>query len=433
MFIIHKRYEKIRIMIITNITARQILDSRGTPTIEADVWLKDGSMGRAAVPSGASTGVHEAHELRDGESAYGGNGVLKAVSNVDGEINSLLKGLMADDQFLIDKKMIDLDGTPNKERLGANAILAVSLACAHAAAKSRNIHLYRHINDIAQNPDMSIPMPMMNVLNGGKHATNSSDFQEFMIVPKIASSYSHAVQIGCEIFAALKKEIAKGGHSTAVGDEGGFTYPVTSNTQMLELLNKACAAAGYEPGNDVSYALDVAASEFFENNTYNLATENRRIYSHEQIDYLADMAKSYPIVSIEDGLSEDEWSEWQALRLKLGNIQLVGDDLLVTNPERLQKAINLKAGNAILIKPNQIGTLTETIKSITLAKENGWNTIISHRSGETEDVTIAHLAIGTGAGQIKTGSLSRSERTAKHNEIMRMESIDKNLKISNIF
>lgn len=420
-------------MIIINITARQILDSRGMPTIEADVWLNDGSLGRAAVPSGASTGIHEAHELRDGDTAYGGNGVLKAVSNVNGEINSLLKGIMADDQYLIDQKMIELDGTPNKERIGANAILAVSLACAHAAAKSRNLHLYRHINDIAHNPEMSIPIPMMNVLNGGKHASNSSDFQEFMIIPTSANSYSHAVQIGCEIFHALKKQIAQGGHTTAVGDEGGFTYPVTSNTQMLDLLNRASEEAGYKPGLDLSYALDVAASEFFENSQYNLVTESRQLSSLEQIEYLSDIANRYSIISIEDGLSQDEWQEWQSLTTKLGHIQLVGDDLLVTNPDRLKKAIDLGAGNAILIKPNQIGTLTETIKSITLAKSNGWNTIISHRSGETEDVTIAHLAIGTGAGQIKTGSLSRSERTAKHNEIMRMESFDKNLKVVNPF
>ncbi|MCU0667005.1 MAG: phosphopyruvate hydratase [Patescibacteria group bacterium] len=420
-------------MIITNITARQILDSRGTPTVEAEVWLNDGSLGRAAVPSGASTGIHEAHELRDKEKAYGGNGVLKAVDHVKGEINLTLRGKMADDQFLIDQKMIDLDGTPNKERLGANAILAVSLACAHAAAKSRNIQLYRHINDIAGNPEMSVPMPMMNVLNGGKHASNSSDFQEFMIIPIGANSYSHAVQIGCEIFQALKKEISKAGHTTAVGDEGGFTYPVTSNTQMLDLLNTATSLAGYTPGIDVSYGLDVASSEFFENNQYLLATENRKLTSADMIDYLSQITANYPIVSIEDGLSEDDWDSWVKLTAKLGDVQLVGDDLLVTNPERLQKAIDLKAGNSILIKPNQIGTLTETLKSINLAKQNGWNTVISHRSGETEDVSIAHLAIGTGAGQIKTGSLSRSERTAKHNEIMRMESIDGKLKIVNVF
>jgi enolase len=420
-------------MIITNITARQILDSRGTPTVEAEVWLNDGSLGRAAVPSGASTGIHEAHELRDKEKAYGGNGVLKAVDHVKGEINLTLRGKMADDQFLIDQKMIDLDGTPNKERLGANAILAVSLACAHAAAKSRNIQLYRHINDIAGNPEMSVPMPMMNVLNGGKHASNSSDFQEFMIIPIGANSYSHAVQIGCEIFQALKKETSKAGHTTAVGDEGGFTYPVTSNTQMLDLLNTATSLAGYTPGIDVSYGLDVASSEFFENNQYLLATENRKLTSADMIDYLSQITANYPIVSIEDGLSEDDWDSWVKLTAKLGDVQLVGDDLLVTNPERLQKAIDLKAGNSILIKPNQIGTLTETLKSINLAKQNGWNTVISHRSGETEDVSIAHLAIGTGAGQIKTGSLSRSERTAKHNEIMRMESIDGKLKIVNVF
>jgi enolase 1/2/3 len=417
-------------MKITRINARQIIDSRGTPTVEADVWLDDGTMGRAAVPSGASTGAHEAHELRDGEKAYGGKGVLKAVGHIEGEIASALTGMMADDQFKLDQTMIDLDGTANKSRFGANAILAVSLAAAHAAAAARKLPLYKHINDIAGNPKMSLPMPMMNVLNGGKHASNSSDFQEFMIVPIGANSYAQAVQIGCEIFMALKKEIAAGGHSTAVGDEGGLTYPVSSNTEMLEFLQKATKAAGYIPGKDVAFALDVASSELFTGGGYTLATESRTITNAEMITYLADIAYKYPVVSIEDGLAEDEWQAWTDLTGQLGTIQLVGDDLLVTNPERLQRAINQRAGNAILIKPNQIGTLTETLHAIKLAQDNNWRTVVSHRSGETEDVTIAHLAVGAGAGQIKTGSLTRSERNAKHNELMRIEEGNDSLDIA---
>lgn len=420
-------------MDISKINARQILDSRGSPTVEADVWLKNGVFGRAAVPSGASTGAHEAHELRDGGKAFGGKGVTKAIANIEDEINSCLKGILADDQFLLDKKMIELDGTPNKSRLGANAILAVSLACAHAAANARQIALYSHINDIAQKPAKTIPMPMMNVLNGGQHASNSADFQEFMIVPLAAKTYADAVQIGAEIFQSLKKEIASHGMSTAVGDEGGFTFPVKSNTEMLDLLGEATKVAGYRPHDDVAYALDVAASEFFTEGKYVLKTENRQLSGAEMIEYLDQIKQKYPIVSIEDGLAEDEWSDWEALTRQLGSIQLVGDDLLVTNPDRLKKAIDAKAANAILIKPNQIGTLTETIQAIQMAQASGWRTIISHRSGETEDVTIAHLAVGTGAGQIKTGSLSRSERTAKHNELMRIQSADQSLQLANPF
>lgn len=412
------------IMDISDIKARQILDSRGVPTVEADVWLSNGVFGRAAVPSGASTGAHEAHELRDGGKPFGGKGVTKAIANIEGEIRQHLKGTLADDQFQIDHKLIELDGTPNKSRLGANSILAVSLACAHAAAKTRNLALYQHINDIAQTPAKSIPMPMMNVLNGGQHASNSSDFQEFMIIPLRATSYAEAVQVGAEVFHSLKKLIASEGHSTAVGDEGGFTYPVKSNTEMLDLLNKASTAAGYQSGTDVAYALDIAASEFFDDGEYKLKTENRSLSGSEMIDYILQIQQDYPVLSIEDGLSEDEWSDWVDLTSRLPGTQLVGDDLLVTNPTRLQKAIDSKASNAILIKPNQIGTLTETIQAIQLAQKNNFRTIISHRSGETEDVTIAHLAVGTGAGQIKTGSLSRSERTAKHNELMRIESSD---------
>lgn len=420
-------------MKISAIKARWILDSRGVPTVEAEVWLESGIYGRAAVPSGASTGVHEALELRDGAKAFGGKGVLKAVANVEGEIADCLHGLMADNQFLIDQKMIDLDGTPNKSRLGANAILAVSLACAHAAANYRHIPLYAQINDIAQNPPMSIPMPMMNVLNGGKHATNSADFQEYMIIAKKAESYAQAIQVADEIFQALKSEIAATGASTAVGDEGGFTYPVKSNTEMLDLLNKATEAAGYQVGVDVGYALDVAASELFKDGKYDLKTEGRQLDSSEMIDYLETIARKYPMLSIEDGIDQDAWEDWVDLTKRLGEFQLVGDDLLVTNPDRLQRAIHQQAGNAILIKPNQIGTLTETIHTLQLAQQHGWRTVISHRSGETEDVTIAHLAIGTGANQIKTGSLSRSERNAKHNEIMRIEFIDQSLRLANPF
>jgi enolase len=421
-------------MKIHHINARQILDSRGNPTVEADVWLDNGVYGRAAVPSGASTGSHEAHELRDGDEAYGGLGVARAVENIHGDIQSALKGIAADDQFLIDETMIKLDGTENKSRLGANAMLAVSLAAAHAAAKSRGVILYQHINDIAGKPPMSLPMPMMNVLNGGKHATGSSDFQEFMIVPVGARTMAEAVQIGSEVFQALKKLMGSVGYSTAVGDEGGFTYPLTArNTEMLEILEQAVEFAGYTVGMDVVFAIDVAASEFYEEGRYTLQAEQRTLSPDEMIDYLTEIVHTYPVVSVEDGLAEDEWAGWTQLTERLGATQLVGDDLLVTNKSRLERAIQEKAANAILIKPNQIGTLTETLRAIELAQKNGWRTIISHRSGETEDVTIAHIAIGTGAGQIKTGSLSRSERVAKYNELMRLEEIDKKLHLSQPF
>lgn len=427
------KYEIIKNMKIQQIIARQILDSRGTPTVEADVILENGIMGRAAVPSGASTGVHEAHELRDGGRDYDGKAVNNAVNNIQTEIADELKGVMADDQYLIDDKLIELDGTDNKSRLGANSVLAVSLACAHAAANFRGIPLYKQINDIDQDPEMSLPMPMMNVLNGGQHASNSSDFQEFMIVPVSAKSYAEAVKIGAEIFMTLKRQIAESGHSTAVGDEGGFTYPIKSNSDMLEILNKAALHAGYEPGRDIAYALDVAASEFYKDGLYELKSEGRRLSSPEMINYLSNLTNKYAVVSIEDGLEQDQWPAWQELTTKMGSIQLVGDDLLVTNQARLQQAIEKKAANAILIKPNQIGTLTETLKAIELAKKSGFNAIVSHRSGETEDVTIAHIAVGTGAGQIKTGSLSRSERNAKHNELMRIEQSEPSLQTLNPF
>ena len=418
-------------MIITKIVARQILDSRGNPTVEADVWLDSGVFGRAAVPSGASTGIHEAHELRDKMHDYNGQGVTKAVNYINTEINDKLNGVAADDQFLIDQKMIDFDGTENKSRLGANSILAVSLACAHAAAKERGVPLYKHINDIAHGPEMSMPMPMMNVLNGGKHASHSSDFQEFMIMPTSANSYAQAVQMGAEVFHALKEIISKTGYSTAVGDEGGFTYPVESNSDMFDLLVAACYVTGYELGTEVNFAIDAAASEFYDGDIYTLASENRQINSDELSEYYMDLSSRYPLISIEDSHGQDDWEAWVDLSKNLHNTQLVGDDLLVTNVERLQKAIDKKACNSILIKPNQIGSLTETIRAIQLAKSNDFNVIVSHRSGETEDTTIAHIAVGTGAGQIKTGSLSRSERNAKHNELMRIEEMESSLKLSN--
>ncbi len=420
-------------MKISRIIARQILDSRGLPTVEAEVWLEDGTYGRAATPSGASTGVYEALELRDGGKAFTGKGVTKAIDNIEREIATTLQGADVNDQTTIDQKMIDLDGTPNKSRLGANATLAVSLASAHAAANAKKVPLYKHINSLAGNPEMSIPMPMFNVLNGSKHGSNSSDFQEFMVIPKGAKTYAEAIQTGAEVFQALKKEIASTGASVSVGDEGGFTLAVKSNTEMLDVLTKATELAGYKPGDSIGYALDVASSEFFENGNYSLVTEQRKLSGKEMINYLAAIAEEYPILSIEDGLDQDAWEDWKLLTEKLGKIQLVGDDILVTNPERLQRAIDQKAGNAILIKLNQIGTLTETIEAIQLAQKHGWRTVVSHRSGETEDVSIVHLAIGTGADQIKTGSLSRGERTAKHNELLRIESRDKSLRLAQPF
>lgn len=407
-----------------------ILDSRGNPTVEAEVWCGD-VMGRAAAPSGASTGAHEAHELRDGGKAFAGKGVQRALKNIHEQIKDSLLGLSADEQSRIDEVMIELDGSENKSHLGANAILPVSLAVAHAAAGVRNVALYKHINDIADNPPMSLPLPMFNVLNGGSHAAHSSDFQEYMLVPVQATSYRESVQVASEIFTSLKNVLDDKKLSTNVGDEGGFAPSVSSNTAMLDLLLAATKEAEYTPGTDVIFALDVAASEFYKAEKYNLATEKRELDTAQMIEYLQTITKQYPVVSIEDGLHEDDWDGWTELTKKLGETQLVGDDLLVTNQGRLEKAIEHKAGNAILIKPNQIGTLTETIKTIAVAKEAGWNTVVSHRSGETEDVTIAHIAVGTGAGQIKTGSVSRGERTAKHNELMRIEDDAEQLGLSN--
>lgn len=422
-------------MEIKNIVGRYILDSRGNPTVEVDVWLACGVFGRASVPSGASTGVHEAHELRDGGKAFGGLGVQKALQNIAEKIAPNIQGMRADDQFAIDKKMIELDGTANKSSLGANAILAVSLAVAHAASKARGVLLYSHINDIAGGVRKSIPMPMMNILNGGKHAAGSTDIQETMIIPIGAQNYRQAVQMGTEVFHKLGELLKKAGYATTVGDEGGYAPSVKNgNQEAIDYVLKAITEAGYEPAKDIAIALDVASSEIYQDGKYNLKTEGRLLDSEQMIAWYKQLMSSYPIISIEDGLAEDDWQGWQKLTSELGDkLQLVGDDLLVTNTERLSKAIDQKAGNSILIKPNQIGTLTETLRAIQMAQANNWRSIVSHRSGETEDTTIAHIAIGTGAGQIKTGSLSRSERTAKHNELIRLELIDSSLGLNNPF
>ena len=422
-------------MDIHSITARQILDSRGNPTIEADVTLESGAFGRAAVPSGASTGSHEACELRDSDAHdYNGLSVHKAVAAVNSEIRQALIGKRADDQFQLDRIMIALDGTPNKSRLGANAILAVSLACARAAAAKRHVPLYRHLNDIAGKPQMSLPMPMMNIVNGGKHAAGGADIQEGMVIPTGAQTIEDAVRMGAEIFHALKKHLSSEGLSTQVGDEGGFAIAVTDNARVLELLMLATEQAGYKPGTDVVFALDVASAELYKDGAYHLARENKVLAAPEMIDWYRQLIEQYPsLVSIEDGLGEDDWDNWPKLTEHLKGTQLVGDDLLVTNLERLNRAIELKAANAILIKLNQIGTLTETIEVINRAKAAGFGTVISHRSGETEDVFIAHLAVGTGAGQIKTGSLSRSDRVAKYNELIRISEQEPDLRLSHPF
>jgi enolase len=407
---------------VSKVQAREILDSRGNPTIEVDVWLADGSFGRAAVPSGASTGSHEAVELRDGEARYGGKGVLKAVGNV----NNQIAGAIVDkdlDQRSLDEEMIRLDGTENKGALGANAILGVSMAFAKAAAASQQESLYQYFARIAgsQKP-ISLPLPMMNILNGGQHAENSTDLQEFMIVPVGAANFREALRYGAEIFHALKKILTKRGLNTTVGDEGGYAPALGSNEEALKTIIEAIEAAGYKPGQDIAIAIDAAATEFYAGGKYVLKSEGKELSSEEMVELYIDWIRKYPIVSIEDGLAEDDWEGWKLMTEKLGDrLQIVGDDLFVTNIARLKRGIEEKAGNSILIKLNQIGTVSETIEAINMAHEAGFTAVVSHRSGETEDSTIADLVVGLGTGQIKTGSLCRSERTAKYNQLLRIE------------
>jgi enolase len=404
---------------IAGIRAREILDSRGNPTIEVDVRLSGGALGRAAVPSGASTGIHEALELRDGDAKrYAGKGVLNAVRNVNQAIARALKGFDAANQSALDAALIALDGTDNKSKLGANAMLGASLAAAHAAASAQGLPLYRYLNSAAH----LMPVPMMNVVNGGRHADSSVDMQEFMIVPVGALNIGDAIRMGAEVFHALAAVLKKRGHSTNVGDEGGFAPSLKSNEEPIEVILEAIAKAGYRPGADVSIALDPASSEFFDNGKYVFARSDKRVRSAEQmVEFYADWIKKYPIVSIEDGLAEDDWAGWKILTRELGaKTQLVGDDIFVTNPKRLKRGIDEHVANSILIKLNQIGTLTETLDTIEMARNAGYTSVISHRSGETEDTTIADLAVATGAGQIKTGSMSRSERTAKYNRLIRI-------------
>ena len=406
---------------IEHIHARQILDSRGNPTIEVDLTLSDGSFGSAAVPSGASTGIHEAVELRDGGDDSLGKGVQKAVANVNGEIFDAIKGMDASDFRAIDKKMIDLDGTPNKGRLGANAILGVSLATVYAESESQQKSLFEFLH---RGGDFVLPVPMMNILNGGSHADNNVDIQEFMIYPLGAKTFSQALQMGTETFHHLKAVLKKKGLNTAVGDEGGFAPNLRSNEEAIEVILEAAEKTGYKIGEELFIALDVAASEIYDKKTglYNLASENRTLTSLEMIAYYNDLISKYPIVSIEDGLAEDDWSGWGEMQKQLGNkIQIVGDDLTVTNPKRLRRAIEESSMNAILIKLNQIGTVSETIDTIEMASDTGYGSIISHRSGETEDTTIADFAVAMGVGQIKTGSASRSDRIAKYNQLLRIE------------
>ena len=410
--------------IIKEIKAREIMDSRGNPTIEADVILESGAMGRACAPSGASTGSREALELRDGDkSRYLGKGVLTAVGNVNGPIRDALLGKDAADQRAIDNLMIELDGTESKNKLGANAILAVSLAAAKAAAAEKGIPLYQHIADLnGTSGQYSMPVPMMNILNGGEHADNNVDIQEFMVQPVGASSFAEALRMGAEIFHNLKKVLSAKGLSTSVGDEGGFAPNLASNADALAVIKEAVENAGYKLGDDVTLALDCAASEFYRDGKYDLKGEGKVFDSAGFADYLADLANQYPIISIEDGLDESDWDGWKVLTEKLGNkLQLVGDDLFVTNTRILKEGIDKSIANSILIKFNQIGSLSETLDAIRMAREAGYTAVISHRSGETEDATIADLAVGTAAGQIKTGSLCRSDRVAKYNQLLRIE------------
>jgi enolase len=409
---------------IVKIIAREIMDSRGNPTVEADVYLASGAMGRGCAPSGASTGSREALELRDGDkSRYLGKGVTKAVANIDGAIQAALKGKNAYNQAQIDQIMIDLDGTETKSKLGANAILAVSLAVARAAAADKKIPLYQHIADLNGTSGVySMPVPMMNIINGGEHADNNVDIQEFMVQPVGAKTFAEALRMGAEIFHSLKKELQKRGLNTAVGDEGGFAPDLKSNEEALSVIVEAVKAAGYEMDKDVTLALDCAASEFYKDGKYVLSGENKSFDSYGFNDYLAGLSQRYPIVSIEDGLDESDWDGWKDLTNKIGNkVQLVGDDLFVTNTKILTRGIEQGIGNSILIKFNQIGSLTETLAAIKMAKDAGFTAVISHRSGETEDAFIADLAVGTAAGQIKTGSLCRSDRVSKYNQLLRIE------------
>ena len=405
---------------IIDIHARQILDSRGNPTVEVDVLLEDGSFGRAAVPSGASTGAHEAVEKRDGDkSVYLGKGVLEAIEGVNGEIAEEITGLDAEDQAEIDYAMIELDGTENKGRLGANAILGVSLAVAKAAADARGLPLYRYVGGVSAHV---LPVPMMNIINGGEHADNAIDFQEFMIVPVGADSLAEAVRCGAEIFHTLKKGLHDKGLSTAVGDEGGFAPNIASTREALDFIMASIEKAGYKPGDDVMLALDCAATEYYRDGAYKMVGEGKTLTSAQNADFLADLCANYPIFSIEDGMAEDDWDGWKLLTEKLGGkVQLVGDDLFVTNPKRLKRGIDGGYANSLLVKVNQIGTLTETLEAVSLAQRSSYTAVMSHRSGETEDSTIADLAVATNCGQIKTGSLARSDRLAKYNQLIRIE------------
>jgi len=405
---------------IIDIHAREILDSRGNPTVEVEVRLESGAFGRAAVPSGASTGAHEAVELRDGDKArYLGKGVLKAVEAVNGEIADTLVGLESTDQVAIDQAMIDLDGTPNKARLGANAILGVSMAVAKASADELDLPLYRYVGGANAR---ILPVPMMNIINGGAHADNPIDIQEFMVMPVGAETCAEAIRVGAEIFHALKKKLKAAGHNTAVGDEGGFAPNLSSTTEALDFIVAAIADAGYKAGENVLLALDAASTEFFKNGKYELEGEGKSLTPAEMVAYWADLVSKYPIVSIEDGMAEDDWDGWKLLTDAIGGkVQLVGDDLFVTNPVRLSDGIKRGVGNSILVKVNQIGTLTETLEAVRIAQNAGYTAVLSHRSGETEDSTIADLAVATNCGQIKTGSLSRSDRIAKYNQLIRIE------------
>ena len=404
---------------IEHVHARQILDSRGNPTVEVELSLKSGAWGRAAVPSGASTGEFEATELRDGGSDWLGKGVTQAVENVNGEISTAVRGMDAAAQAALDRTLISLDGTPNKSRLGANAILAVSLATAHAAAAEERLPLWRYLGGETAHV---LPVPMMNVLNGGAHADNSVDFQEFMVVPVGAPSFSEALRMSSEIYHHLKNTLKERGLSTAIGDEGGFAPDLSSNEEALEVLMSGIRAAGYVPGEQIAIALDPATSELFEDGAYRLASEDRSLSPTEMADHWVDVVNRFPVISIEDGMAEEDWTGWAGLTEKLGErIQLVGDDIFVTNTDRLERGIDSKVANSILIKVNQIGTLTETLAAIRMAREAGYTAVMSHRSGETEDVTIADLAVATGCGQIKTGAPARTDRVAKYNQLLRIE------------